>query len=129
QNRQKNEQGNCAGQIAALHFALSLPFITHAQFLATGEHNFSNAPEVSATLGYSVHSDGDLLTDFKRLGSSAEIDHRRWIVPRPNPVDDIAVLVFCIELQERMGIGPTPFGDSALDDDGFLVVAGIPVMS
>src|SRR4030095_10670065 len=102
--------------------------ITHAQFLAIWEYNFNDAPEVSTTLGHSVHSHGDLLTDFERLGSNAEIDQRGWSIPLPSPVHEVAFLVFCIELQEGMGIGPTPFRNNAFDDDGSLLVRGVSMM-
>src|SRR5262249_20631147 len=127
-NGQKNQQRNCVGHIATLHLRSPLAFITHAQLLAGGEYNFSNAPEVSTTLGHSVHGHRDLLTHCERLGSNAEIDQRGWSIPLPNPVHEVAFLVFCIEFQEGMGIGPTPLRNNALNDYGFFVVPCVSVM-
>src|SRR5262245_55927252 len=105
-----------------------LAFIAHAQFLAIGKYNFGDACEVRPILRHSIHRDGDLVTGLERLGSDAEIDQRRWSIPLADPVDDVAFLIFGVELEEAMRIGPTPLCDRALDGDGSGVVRGVAVM-
>src|ERR1051326_1904655 len=120
----KDQQCNCGSQVMDFH----LTFIPHTQFLAIGQYNLFDTAEGGTAFGHSTHGDRDFLADLEGLDGNAEIDQGGWIVPLPEPVHDVAVLIFTIELQEGMGIGPTPLRDNALDGDGLVVVSGISVM-
>src|SRR5262249_2034479 len=106
----------------------SLAFIPHTQFLTVGKHNFFDTAEGGTAFGHSTHGDGDFLADLDRPHGNAEIDQGGWIIPLPEPVNDVPVLIFGIELQERMRIRPLPLRHNTLYDDRFAVVRGVSVM-
>ena len=90
----------------------ALPEVT--QHFAIREYDSIHTPEWAAVLGR-YQNDSDFIPDFQRILVPAAVDQPGRIGLFREPMDHFAFIVFNVELQPAMWIGPHPFRDGPLE--------------
>ena len=93
------------------------------QRLPIGQHHGNDAPKRQAILD-GEHSDGHFVANFERAFTPAGVRHGHRILRLSNPMDHLPVIVFYIELQQAMRIGPEPFRDRPFQSNFLLCFEG-----
>lgn len=88
------------------------------QFLAIGQHDLYDPADVPASL-HRLQSDRNLLSDLHGLLCPTSVDHARRSARLYDPMHHLALIIFDIELDQAVRIGPEPVRHSSLDRSGF----------
>src|SRR6266571_5697537 len=98
------------------------------QGLAVRKHDSDNTTDRIAIL-HRLHGDGDFIPGLEGVLAPASLDHIGSVVGLCDPMGDITLVVFDVELQPAMGIGPNPVRDGSLYGDSLSYIkSSIAVM-
>src|ERR1700730_16960060 len=92
--------------------------IPPAQSLAIGKHHLHALTARRAVLGRS-HSHRDLIPSFQGMFGPAALGHIDRIADLGCPMCDFTLVIYCVEPQKTMGIGPQPLRRGGLHDQFF----------
>jgi hypothetical protein len=81
-----------------------------------------------AAPGYLRGDHRNFIAGLEAVSREPEVDHVGWSDQLAGPIHDLAVIALHVDLQEDMGIDPTPFHHGALQCDHFVVVRRVAVM-
>ena len=102
---------------------------TARQLLSAGQHNLRDAPDGLAILNRD-HRHRDFISRLERRFGPTLVTHGGGIFRLCAPVHDLSVFILYVELEDAMGIGPEPLGNSPFEGNRLLrVVSRVAMMS